>query len=102
MADRAHLDLMAKKLADEGRLIEAGWIGLRIAAGLERAPAVQLDEMRKAYMAGAQHLWSSLMVVMDPEAEPTPADLRRMALIQNELDAFGNELLANLPTEGNA
>jgi hypothetical protein len=102
MADRAHLERMTKKLADEGKLIEAGWVGLRIAADLINAPPDQLSEMRKAYMAGAQHLYSSMMTLLDEGEEPTEADMRRMALIDAELRAFGDELLRDLPTHGRA
>lgn len=100
MADRAYLERLTKKLADDGKLIEAGWVGLRLAAIPLDAPAVQLNEMRKAYMAGAQHLFSSIMTMMDDNAEPTEADLRKLSLIAAELEAYGNELLADLPTAG--
>ena len=102
MADRAHLERLTKQLADDGKLLEAGWIGLRIAADLINAPAMQLQEMRKAYMAGAQHLYASIMTSLDEDAEPTESDLRRMSLIDAELSAFADEMLANLPTKGNA
>lgn len=102
MANRAHLERLTKQLADDGKLIEAGWIGMRIAAGLTDAPAVQLDEMRKAFMAGAQHLFSSIMTMLDEGAEPTDADLNRMSLIAVELEAFGDELMKDLPTKGRA
>lgn len=102
MADRAHLERLTKQLADDGRIIEAGWIGLRLAAIPLDAPAIQLDEMHKAYMAGAQHLWASIMSVLDPGEEPTEADMRRMSLIADELDEYGKKLMADLPTEGSA
>src|SRR5215207_2685345 len=102
MADRAHLERLTKKLADDGKLIEAGWIGLRIATGLTDAPADQLDEMRKAFMAGAQHLFSSMMTFLDEGEELTDADMNRMSLIVAELQAFGDELLRDLPTDGAA
>lgn len=102
MADRAHLERLTKQLADDGKLIEAGWIGLRIATGLISAPADQLDEMRKAYMAGAQHLFSSIMTFLDEGEDPTEADMNRMSLIAAELEAFGDELLRDLPTNGSA
>ncbi len=100
MADRAHLERLTKKLADDGKLIEAGWIGLRIAAGLIDAPRDQLDEMRKAYMAGAQHLFSSIMTFLDDGEDATEADMKRMTLIAAELEAFGAELLRDLPAAG--
>lgn len=102
MADRAHLERLTRQLADEGRLIEAGWISLRLAAIPLDAPAVQLEEMHKAYMGGAQHLWASIMTMLDPGAEPTAADMHKMDLIAAELDAYANKLMADLPTAGRA
>lgn len=63
MADRQYLERLSRELTDKGKLIEAGWIGLRIACDLEDAPKVQLEEMRNAFFAGAQHLFSSIMTI---------------------------------------
>lgn len=92
MADRQFLEQLTKRLADEGKLIEAGWVSLRLHAVPLNASAVQLEEMRNAFMAGAQHLFASIMTMLDPGVEETPADLRRMDLIDRELEAFGKEL----------
>jgi hypothetical protein len=92
MADRSYLEGLSRRLADDGKLIEAGWVGLRVAAIPLDAPATQLTEMRMAYMAGAQHLFSSILTFLDPGTEETAADLRRMGLINAELEAFGKEL----------
>ena len=103
MADRNFLDSVSRKLADEGKLIEAGWVGLRIACKLEDAPAIQLQEMRMAFFAGVQHLFSSIMSILDPGADPTDKDLERMDLIDRELKAFINDFtVKNVPTEGSA
>lgn len=102
MADRAHLERLTRQLADEGRLIEAGWIGLRLAAIPLDAPPTQLDEMHKAYMAGAQHLWASIMTMLDPAPEEAAADMRKMSLIEAELAAYTDKLMADMPTEGTA
>ena len=101
MADRAYLDRVAREFADQGKLMEAGWIGLRIACNLEDAPAIQLQEMRMAVFAGAQHLFGSIMSIMDPGEEPTEKDMERIDLIDRELKAFINDFtLRNCPTEG--
>lgn len=102
MADRQFLEQLSKKLADDGRLIEAGWVTLRIAAMDPTAPKTQLDEMRMAFMAGAQHLFASIMTVLDPGDTETAADLRRMNLIDRELRAFADELKLRLATAGRA
>jgi hypothetical protein len=92
MADRQFLERLTKDLADEGRLIEAGWVSLRLACVPLNAPKTQLDEMRNAFMAGAQHLFASMLGMLDPGVEETPDDMRRMELIHNELEAFRAEL----------
>lgn len=92
MADRAHLERLTKQLADEGKLIEAGWVAMRLVAIPLNAPANQLHEMRLAFMAGAQHLFGSMMGLLDPEPTVTLDDMRRMDLIHQELEAFRREL----------
>lgn len=92
MADRAHLERLSRSLTDQGKLIEAGWVGLRLAAIPLDAPKEQLQEMRKAFFAGAQHLFASIMTILDDGAEPTDADLARMGLIADELQSFAHDL----------
>lgn len=99
----AALNQLMVKASDAGRLIEAGWISLRIAAIPADAPQVQLDGMREAFFAGAQHLFSSIMGVLDAGEDPTEDDLRRMSLIQAELDAFIADYSArHMPAAGRA
>jgi hypothetical protein len=92
MADRQFLEQLTRKLADDGKLIEAGWVGLRLHVIPLDASAVQLSEMKMAFMAGAQHLFSSIMNMLDPGSEPTDADLSKMDLIHAELEAYRAEL----------
>lgn len=97
------LQALSKTLTDNGLLIEAGWTALRAAAIPKDAPALQLEEMRNSFFAGAQHLFSSIMTILDPGTEPTDADLGRMALIQDELNRFIRDYqLRRLPAEGSA
>lgn len=91
---RALHDAALKKLADHGRLIEAGFMAMRISMIAPDAPQLQIDEMRMAYMSGAQHLFASIMAVLDPGRDPTERDLTRMTLIHSELEAFRQEMFA--------
>jgi hypothetical protein len=102
MADRQYLEMLSRKMADEGKLIEAGWVGMRLACIPDNAPAVQLAEMRFAFMAGAQHLFTSMLTILDPDDEPSEADMRKMELIDAELQAFGTELMARVKAGGRA
>jgi hypothetical protein len=86
------VEQVTKKLMDEGRIIEAGWQSLRLMVVPASAPEMQLIEMRKAFFAGAQHLFASIMSVMDDSREPTENDLRRVEQIHMELEGFGEEL----------
>lgn len=102
MSSERH-DAIAKGLADRGLLVHAGFVALLrtpIAAGKTDA---QLEDLKVAYMAGAQHLWASVMTVMDPGGEPTAADMRRLDLISRELEVWTKKLAALLiETKGTA
>lgn len=79
------LDDIARKLVDDGKLIEAGWIAMRINVMPPDAPDTQVKEMRRAYLSGAQHVFASMMQILDSDLEPTENDIRRFASISKEL-----------------
>lgn len=79
---------LTRKLADAGKIIEGGWYGFDMLVIPKDAPEVQRKEMRLAFFAGAQHLFTSIMNVLDSDREPTADDLRRMDLIHRELEAW--------------
>ena len=100
---RSVVDEVTKKLVDEGKIVEAGWVSLKMQVIPENAPQVQLEEMRMAFFAGAQHLFGSIMSVLDEDAEPTEADLERMSKINDELDEFLTQFkLKHFKAEGSA
>jgi len=78
---------ISKEWTDKGLLIEGGWKVLEY-VWLQGVSDVQRAEMRKAYFFGAQHLFASCLNIMDPGQEVTGADLKRMCLIHEELEAF--------------
>lgn len=88
------LKVLHQRLTDDGKLIEAGWVSLRILAISRDAGPTQLQEMRMAFMAGAEHLFRSIMFLLDDDTEPTAADLGRMDKIDSELTAYREELKA--------
>jgi hypothetical protein len=100
MADRQFLEQLTKRLADDGKLIEAGWVALRLEVIPLDAGATQLSEMRMAYMSGAQHLFASIMSMLDPGSDETPSDMRRMDLIDQELRTFTDELKLRVAKAG--
>lgn len=92
-----------KALADQGKVIEAGWYGFRHMTLHPDSPQIQVDEMRAAFFGGAMHLFSTLMSVMDSGADPSDNDMVRMDKIAGELEAFFAEFkLKNFPAEGEA
>jgi hypothetical protein len=96
-------DDLTKELANKGNLIEGGFAAFASFVIQKDAPDIQLSEMRLAFMAGAEHVWSSMMSILDPGEEPTDADLSRMDLIQRELDEWRGKLSERInPAKGNA
>lgn len=89
----AVIDKILAEWADKGKIIEGGWQTFVVTGGLLNAPEQQLKEMRKAYMLGAQHLYASMMAVMDEDREPTERDMKRMSLIHEELETFRRSLV---------
>jgi hypothetical protein len=103
MVDRDYLQRFERELVDKGKLIEAGWVGLWLACIPLDAPQIQIEEMRNAFFAGAQHLFSCITDILEPDAEPTDKDIKRMDLIDQELRAFIRDFEnRHLKTEGSA
>lgn len=85
---RKIIDGITRTLIYEGKIIEAGWIGMRIQCIPDNAPEAQLDDMRAAFFAGAQHLFGSIMTALDPGDEMTDRDEFTMESISQELERF--------------
>jgi hypothetical protein len=104
MIPRADLEKLLVDLTERGLLIEAGFVSLRLAALDPTAPDIQITEMRMAFFAGAQHLFTSIMSILEPGSEePTEKDMLRMDLIHRELDKFGRDFeLRHLPSKGSS
>jgi hypothetical protein len=94
MADTAHLHRLTQQLANEGRLVEAGWVALRIATIPPDTSASQLQALRMTYYSGAEHIFSSIVGMNDMSGsdEPTDADMHRMDLLQAEMERIRPEL----------
>lgn len=96
MVDRQVLEQLTRQLANDGKLIEAGWVSLRLHAMPPDASVDQVQAMRMAFMAGAQHLFASMLTFLDGDSEPTEGDMKRMDLIDTELREFATELKQRL------
>lgn len=86
-------DHIAGRAIDDGKIIATGFAAMIEATYPQwrDMPASQLSELRMAFFGGAQHLMGSIMGTLDPGAEITERDLRRMGLIHHELSAFIDE-----------
>lgn len=82
---------VSRQLANQGKVIEGGWAAHSLLFITPDTPPATVDALCFAYMAGSQHLWASIMVSVDPEAEPTAADMGRMTKIEAELAAWAAE-----------
>lgn len=91
-ARREFAERLCKQAADQGRLLEVGWLVMRMSVIPHDAPETQIKEMRKAYFMGADHLFASVMTLLDPGKEPTPKDLRTMDKIWKELQEFRKQV----------
>jgi len=94
---------VTRGIATEGKLIALGWYGFE----KHLLPADVGDQQRRdmciAFFAGADHLYSSIMSMLDPGTEETPGDMKRMAAIHDELEQFRNLFkAAAMKTEGEA
>jgi hypothetical protein len=76
------------------KYIERGWLHYRAMVIPADASEIQVTESRQAFFAGAAILFTALTHpdVLDPGLEATDNDLMKMADLQAEIDAFGQEL----------
>jgi hypothetical protein len=85
-------DALTRSLVDQGKLVEAGWIALRFLAIPPDASKHQIEDMRRAFFCGAEHVFSSLFQMLESGEEPTDNDLTRMDKLRAELDRFRAEI----------
>jgi hypothetical protein len=77
-------DQIAKDLVDRGLLIRAG---AKVLLGL-KLPQNREEALRYAFFAGADHVFSTLMRVLDEGVDATEADMLRMTKIHEELEEW--------------
>jgi hypothetical protein len=83
---------IAKNMVDEGRLIEGGWRMFRVMSLPVNMPDSDYKTARLLFFAGAQHLYASIMGILEQGDEPTEKGMGRMQKIHDELEAFRLEL----------
>ena len=84
---------MSKRL-----LVAEQWDSFARAILPEGCPAIQRQEMRRAFYGGAQGLFYALLKVLDsgldPSLEPTEGDLAMLGGIERELSDFAESVKA--------
>jgi hypothetical protein len=72
--------------------IEADWQDYVKKVMPPHPSALQMQETRRAFYAGASALLFTMMRIMDRDDEPTPADLAKMEAIDDELHQFAQDV----------
>lgn len=88
---------LGRRLTDEGKLVKAGWVLFEAYTMPPTAGADQRNDMRIAFFAGAEHVFHTILSIMEEGEEPTEADLSRMDKINDELMHFRKFLAAKMP-----
>jgi hypothetical protein len=86
------VELAEQELVARGQIIEAGFSGFKLIFEQNWSPETERLS-RIAFYAGAQHLYVTLMRIMDQGIEPTEADMARMARVHDELARFEETIL---------
>lgn len=89
----AQADKLLLELSKRGQVVEGGWMAYVILS-LSGCSELQKSEMRKAYFFGAQHVFASIMRLLEPGTEPTDNDLKVVGDIHDELAKFVEEIKA--------
>lgn len=84
-------EAVTRGLADEGTVVEAGFTAFVAQFKVPPPPGARAA-MRFAFYSAAQHVFSSIMVMMDGSLEPTDRDLARMDGVYREVEAFRLDL----------
>ena len=92
----AEIAKLAKAATDKGLLVALGFLGFRRFFLGKDATDRQVADAQRAFYAGAQHLYGSIMGILEEGAEPTENDLKRMALVDAELRDFYEQMQAFL------
>jgi N-acyl-D-aspartate/D-glutamate deacylase len=73
--------------------LEPEWLSYRTEVVPDSAGAVQVEECRRSFYAGAAALHNIVMTMLDAGAEPTDADIAKMQDLNEELEAFALSFL---------
>lgn len=81
-------------MTDTPRLLAGEWESFAEAVGISGAPAAQLREMKRAFMAGARSYSGFIMRHASGGDEVTAEDLAMMEALEVEMAAFLDDVMA--------
>jgi len=73
-------------------LILEAWNSFRAAVYPPGTSAIQLEECRRAFYAGASSLWDAIFKCLDPGSDATKDDMDQMSAIAAEFDRYIAEM----------
>lgn len=87
-------DNLLRELSDRGQIVEGGWKAYELLTGLSKTSDLQRKECRKAFFFGAQHVFGSLVTMLEPgTTDATDTDIERMKKLDAELRQFLKEMM---------
>lgn len=87
------IDHLSNQFIEKGMPISGGWATYLEAVMPNEAGPIQIEETRRAFFAGAQHLYAMIMHGLTDGTEPTQTDLDRMLNIEKELADFASSFM---------
>jgi hypothetical protein len=90
--ERTRMESLCRELADQGKTIEAGWLAACLTLIPVEAPDSHVAMLRRAFYFGADHLFCSIMTIVEGHERPTEQDLGRVSAIHRELERFRRQM----------
>ena len=75
------------------KLLETEWMTYRNKVLPKNAGEVQITESRRAFFGGAWAIYALMMNALEEGTEATPADVRLMEKLHNEMVEFHNRMV---------
>jgi hypothetical protein len=100
-----YAETLARDWADKGKLVEGGWRAMRqlLLPNMDHLTKEDFEAAaRKIFFLGADHVFASIIGMMEPGQEPTDTDMQRMANLQEEMAAFRRTLASTHTKAGTA
>jgi hypothetical protein len=98
LTNEQYAQKLTEALANSGMLIYGGWKLFEKAFIPPIVSDQQRHDMMIGFIAGADHLWYSLLATTQPGDDLTEGEEKRMEMIENELQTF-REYMKSIRTQ---